>query len=110
MVTLPSGINETATDQYIADKPSDAKDEAEATADEWTCRYSITVEERNLHSLARCPSRSFSRLRRVKSSLSPDVGHFTEYRLRDWLMTARQLSKSREDSVYRTKLAEQAER
>jgi len=34
VLTLPSGMNETRTDENIADKPSDAKDEAEAPADE----------------------------------------------------------------------------
>jgi len=33
VLTLPSGINETRTDKNIADKPSDAKDGAEAPAD-----------------------------------------------------------------------------
>jgi hypothetical protein len=33
VLTLPSGINETRTDKNIVDKPSDAKDGAEAPAD-----------------------------------------------------------------------------
>jgi hypothetical protein len=34
VLTPRNGINETRTDENLADKPSDAKDEAEAPADE----------------------------------------------------------------------------